>query len=46
MTRSQGNSSRIMIDQSKNDFSMEDLPCPTVVLQVKGKDGKCYTKFT
>ena len=38
--------SRIMIDQALNDFSPEDLPCPTVIQQVKGKDGKFYTKFT
>ena len=38
--------SRIMIDQAMNDFTPEDLPCPTVIQQVKGKDGKFYTKFT
>jgi hypothetical protein len=38
--------SRIMIDQAMNDFSPQDLPVPTVIRQVKGKDGKLYTKFT
>lgn len=38
--------SRIMIDQAQNDFGPEDLPAPTVIQQVKGKDGKSYTKFT
>ncbi len=38
--------SRIMIDQAMNDFSTQDLPVPTVIQQVKGKDGKLYTKFT
>ena len=38
--------SRIMIDQAQFDFSPEDLPCPTVIRQVRGKDGKLYTKFT
>lgn len=38
--------SRIMIDQALNDFSPQDLPAPTVIQQVRGKDGKYYTKFT
>lgn len=38
--------SRIMIDQALYDFSTQDLPAPTVIRQVKGKDGKVYTKFT
>jgi len=38
--------SKIMIDQALNDFSPADLPCPTVVQQFQGKDGKTYTKFT
>lgn len=38
--------SRIMIDQAMNDFSSQDLPVPTVIQQVRGKDGKLYTKFT
>ena len=38
--------SRIMVDQALNDFTMEDLPAPTVIRQVRGKDGKYYTKFT
>lgn len=38
--------SKIMIDQALNDFSPDDLPCPTVVQQFMGKDSKTYTKFT
>ena len=38
--------SRIMIDQALNDFTPDDLPCPTVIQQFQGKDGKTYTKFT
>jgi hypothetical protein len=38
--------SKIMIDQAQNDFGPDDLPAPTVIMQVKGKDGKSYTKFT
>ncbi len=38
--------SKIMVDQALNDFTPDDLPCPTVVQQFKGKDGKTYTKFT
>lgn len=38
--------SKIMIDQALNDFSPADLPCPTIVQQFQGKDGKTYTKFT
>lgn len=38
--------SKIMIDQALNDIQPEDLPCPTVIQQFMGKDGKTYTKFT
>ena len=38
--------SKIMIDQALHDFGPEDLPAPTVISQVRGKDGKLYTKFT
>lgn len=38
--------SKVMIDQALNDFTPEDLPCPTVIQQFQGKDGKTYTKFT
>ena len=38
--------SKVMIDQALNDFSPADLPCPTVIQQFQGKDGKTYTKFT
>lgn len=38
--------SKIMIDQALNDFSLEDLPCPTYIIQEKTKSGKDYTKFS
>ena len=38
--------SKIMIDQALNDFTPADLPCPTLIQQFMGKDGKTYTKFT
>lgn len=38
--------SKIMIDQAKNDFTIEDLPAPTYVTRFEGKNGKFYTKFT
>lgn len=38
--------SRIMIDHVLNDFTPDDLPCPTVIQQFHSKDGKTYTKFT
>ena len=38
--------SKIMIDQALNDFTPADLPCPTIIQQFQGKDGKTYTKFT
>ena len=38
--------SKIMIDQALNDFTPDDLPCPTIIQQFQGKDGKTYTKFT
>ncbi|MGM9727822.1 MAG: hypothetical protein ACI3YT_02725 [Prevotella sp.] len=38
--------SKIMIDQALNDFSLEDLPCPTYIIQEKTKTGKDYTKFS
>lgn len=38
--------SKIMIDQAMNDFTREDLPVPTIIQLVRGKDGKEYTKFT
>ena len=38
--------SKIMIDQAMNDFTSQDLPCPTIVIQDKTKSGKYYTKFS
>ena len=38
--------SKILIDQALNDFSIEDLPCPTVVQQYRGKNGQTFVKFT
>ena len=38
--------SKVLIDQAINDFSTQDLPCPTVVQQFKTKEGKTFVKFT
>ena len=38
--------SKVLIDQAINDFSTDDLPCPTVVQQFKTKEGKTFVKFT
>ena len=38
--------SKILIDQAMNDFTIEDLPCPTVIQQFKGKNGQTFVKFT
>ncbi len=38
--------SKILIDQAENDFTIEDLPCPTVVQQYVGKNGQTFVKFT
>ena len=38
--------SKIMIDQAERDFSIEDLPCPTVIQEFEMPNGKTYTKFT
>lgn len=38
--------SKILIDQALNDFSTEDLPCPTVIQQYKAKNGQTFIKFT
>lgn len=38
--------SKILIDQALNDFTIEDLPCPTVVQQYRGKNGQTFVKFT
>lgn len=38
--------SKVMIDQAMNDFTIEDLPCPTVVQQYKAKNGQTFVKFT
>lgn len=38
--------SKILIDQAINDFTIEDLPCPTVVQQYKAKNGQTFVKFT
>lgn len=37
--------SKIMIDQALNDFTQQDLPCPTRIIQEKSKSNKLYTKF-
>lgn len=38
--------SKIMIDQALNDFSQDDLPCPTYIIQEVSKSNKYYTKFS
>ena len=38
--------SKIMIDQALNDFTQQDLPCPTYIIQEKSKSNKFYTKFS
>lgn len=38
--------SKILIDQALNDFTVEDLPAPTVIQQFKGKNGQTFVKFT
>lgn len=38
--------SAIMIDQAEKDFSKEDLPCPTVVMEQTNKMNKKFYKFT
>ncbi|MBO4995129.1 MAG: hypothetical protein J6C78_04100 [Muribaculaceae bacterium] len=38
--------SAIMLDQAEKDFSKEDLPCPTVVMEQVNKMNKKFYKFT
>ena len=38
--------SKILIDQAMNDFTVEDLPAPTVIQQFQGKNGQTFVKFT
>ena len=38
--------SKILIDQAEKDFTIEDLPCPTVVQQFRAKNGQTFVKFT
>lgn len=38
--------SAIMLDQAEKDFSKEDLPCPTVVMEQVNKLNKKFYKFT
>lgn len=38
--------SKILISQAEQDFSHDDLPCPTVIKQIKGKGGQTFFKFT
>ena len=38
--------SKILISQAEQDFTHEDLPCPTVIRQIKGKGGQTFFKFT
>ena len=38
--------SKILIDQALNDFTIEDLPYPTIIQQIMGVNGKTFFKFT
>lgn len=38
--------SKILISQAEQDFTHEDLPCPTIIRQLKGKGGQTFFKFT
>ena len=38
--------SKVLIDQAVNDFSVEDLPSPTVIQQFEGKQGQKFFEFT
>lgn len=38
--------SKILIDQALNDFTIEDLPYPTIIQQFTGKNGQTFVKFT
>lgn len=38
--------STVLIDQATTEFSKEDLPCPTVIMEEVNKMGKKFYKFT
>lgn len=38
--------SSVLLDQAGNDFTKEDLPCPTVITEYTNKQGKKFLKFT
>ena len=38
--------STVLLDQAGNDFTQEDLPCPTVITEFTNKQGKKFLKFT
>lgn len=38
--------SKILIDQAENDFTHDDLPCPTVIQQFVTNKGQTFLKFT
>lgn len=38
--------SKILIDQAKEDFTVDDLPCPTIIQEFKTKQGQKFVKFT
>lgn len=38
--------STVMIDQAGNDFTKDDLPCPTVIMEQTNKMNKKFYKFT
>lgn len=38
--------SKILIDQAENDFTKDDLPCPTIIQQFATAKGQTFFKFT
>lgn len=38
--------SKVLIDQAENDFTKEDLPCPTIIQQFVTEQNKTFLKFT
>lgn len=38
--------SSVMLEQAGNDFTKEDLPCPTVITEFTNKQNKRFYKFT
>lgn len=38
--------SKILIDQAENDFTKDDLPCPTIIQEFVTNKGQKFVKFT